>query len=130
MKRFLYWFAWLQLGMPFLVATVSLGALAESLKEGLRYGLLGVIYLAPFLAINATVLSLLLTKTKTAKVKSVVLGSDCLLAFVFVFHGRLMPGNTDRDFNGDAGLALAAITWFATGTLVSALALKCEPKKP
>jgi hypothetical protein len=110
MKRSLYWFVWLQVGMPFIVAAApfNFGRMLACA--------IGLILLGPFLALNSLVVGAILTLLDGKKEKALVLGLDCAAGFAFRFFNETeKPG------------VMAAITWFVAGALVSLLAIKWEP---
>lgn len=127
MKRFFYWFAWLQLGMPLVVAFTAFTAVGMTLPNdadinegGLFYATAGCIFFAPFLLVNAIPISVMLMRPIRRRRKALILGIDCLIALLHV--AVLMHNAPLRE------LALFSAGWLLAGFLVSWLALKLEPR--
>lgn len=90
MKRFLWWFFWLQFGMPFLVAS-AFGTTVSIYEgdwrapwSGFGVGFLGVVYLSPFLLVNTLVCGVAIAAARSRRAIRLILAMDAFAAF-FLF---------------------------------------------
>lgn len=102
MKRFLFWFFWLQIGAPFLVA-VGFGAglplagipiLGESIFDCWRVGLAGVVLLSPYLLLNTGIVGCLIRKVNSRTTLRRILMGDSLVAMSLLVIGTLLRDDT------------------------------------
>lgn len=116
MKNFFYWWAWLQFGMPFVVATGL--ACAGDWRHAPWRGFLGILFFSPFLLINAIPLAAILSRMTGPHAKIILLGADSAIAFLLVNQGPW-----------DGRILLAGLAWAVASALVIHLALEWEPRE-